>query len=586
MKSSTIFIHFLLVCFLFLPSFSGSLKAQNVETAYQDLQNKIKGKPTISGGIAAQMSSNYAQGIPERTTPFNWRLNANLNLQWLGMNIPLSAAFSNGATVYNYQLPSYSFYGISPTYKWATLHLGDRSMNFSKYTLNGQSFKGVGAELKPGKFRFSGMYGRLRRADASDFNSLQNLDTYYKRNAWAFKAQYDNGTDALGLTLFKAVDDPNSIPPLPDTSAIHPQENFVMSVLAKKKMGNTVQMEVEYALSAFTRSTDNPIQENENRLFRTFAGLFQPHIGTRYNSAIRSTIGFNVKSTTVNLNYERVNPGYRTLGSLYFNNDLENLSISSAFSVLEKKLSISGNIGVERNNLSYQETNSSNRIISAVNATYAPNPQANFNLSYSNFRNTNKLRTLTNPIFPVDSIVLALVNQNISLSSIHQLGKTKSSSLSAMFSYQQANNIQNEEVLEEQNTKYYTGNLSFSHTSPQSKTTLSASLMGNYGVLSISELLTLAPALTVSKPLLKEKLITSSTLSYTSVYTDQVFTNQIITWRTNFRYQLPKKHQLSLNLNLINRKTKAANSELPEFTEIRANLAYSWSFSSKKVKKP
>ncbi|MEL6658739.1 MAG: hypothetical protein AAFR36_19935, partial [Bacteroidota bacterium] len=213
---------------LLLPS--TNLSAQDVENATSNVNTR---NLQISGGLQLSNNFYFSSGIDPRRDALQWRALANLNLRYLGISAPFSLAFSDGNQEFN--LPSYTFAGISPTYKWATLHLGDRSLNYSKYTLNSINFRGAGFELEPGNFYVSGMYGRLRRARAEDLNSLQALDPSYERTGYGIKTGYKNKGSEYTLIFFAAEDDESSITQ-PVATSISPAQNMVASAIAKQRL--------------------------------------------------------------------------------------------------------------------------------------------------------------------------------------------------------------------------------------------------------------------------------------------------------------------------------------------------------------
>ena len=198
-----------------------------------NVQSLKDGDLKINGGLRISNDFYFSNGIDPRRDALQWRLLANLSLNYRGVTAPFSLAFSDGNQEFN--LPSYTFAGISPTYKWATLHLGDRSLNYSKYTLNSINFRGAGFELKPGKFYVSGMYGRLQRARAEDLNSLQALDPAYKRMAYSMKAGFKDKGSEYSVILFSAEDDENSITQ-PISSNVTPAENAIISFIGKQRI--------------------------------------------------------------------------------------------------------------------------------------------------------------------------------------------------------------------------------------------------------------------------------------------------------------------------------------------------------------
>ncbi|MEO0735019.1 MAG: hypothetical protein AAFZ52_19430, partial [Bacteroidota bacterium] len=179
-----------LLAFLWL-GVHGALFAQDLEATYSQAKNRLQDRAVkISGGLGfgAQMAN--ISNIPARFDDLDWSLRAQLNVDLLGVNLPFSAFISDRNRLYN--LPSYQFVGVSPRYKWATLHAGDRSLNFNPYTFSNQQFRGIGTELTPGKWRVAGMYGRLNRLQLGDFNARQDLEVSYRRMGWAGEVGYQN----------------------------------------------------------------------------------------------------------------------------------------------------------------------------------------------------------------------------------------------------------------------------------------------------------------------------------------------------------------------------------------------------------
>jgi hypothetical protein len=548
------------------------------EKAKQTINDTLK----ITGNISAQTEINYIKGIPRRSDPFSYQLNGALNFSIYGLSVPLSLNFANKRAIYNYslpevKLPSYSFAGTSPSYKWATLHLGDRSMTFSPYTLSGHGFRGFGTELKPGKISFSAMYGRLQRAEAKDLNSLQAIDPLYKRMAWGFKAGYDTGTEHIYAILFKGSDDIHSLPLEENQEIPGPADNTTVSIQGKKQLTKMISLSVDYALSAFTE--DQRMDKIKGSAgFKSMFGLFQPHVNSEYINAIKTSLGLKVKWGDLSLNHERVEPGYRTLGALFFNNDFENMTIGTNANLLDKKLMLSSNFGLERNNLSGTLENTSLRLVGSLNASVLLNERLNINASYSNFKNTSKQSALLQPEVLIDSIILSQVNQSASLAASYICGADKNSTFSALFSLNQANSIENDEVQKDQATANYTANFAHSYIFP-SKLTFTTAVIGNWNLSSVQTISSYSSTVNIKMPFWEGKLNTSSTFSYILLYTNKLYTSSIINWQPGINYIYKEKHNFGLTLSLIHQKVKSTSeSENPSFLETFGRLNYTWSF--------
>lgn len=258
----------------------------------QDLESIGQEKPLrISGGVSASQIFYAASGAEARRDPYSYFLSGNLNFDLYGWSVPLSFSFSNQNL--SYQQP-FNQYGLHPTYKWITGHLGYASMNFSPYTLSGHLFKGVGVELSPeGEFSFSAMYGRLQKAVEAD-SSPENVSAQqpaFKRMGYGFKINYKNSGDYVDLILFRAKDEVNSLAYIPAREAIMPAENLVMSIGAGKMFFDRLLLSAELAGSAFSRdvrSAESPGQSP----YSWMSFLYTPRSSSSYYKAFKSGLSY------------------------------------------------------------------------------------------------------------------------------------------------------------------------------------------------------------------------------------------------------------------------------------------------------
>lgn len=575
------------VLFIFFVCVSSAASAQDIENLFESVKQRftqLATPPSLTGSFTTSGNYNYIQGIDRRQAPFVGNAALNLNFAVSEFSMPFNMNLSSGRFAYNYdvpnpkvKLPSYNFVGLSPKYKWATAHIGDRSMTFSPYTLSGHSFKGYGLELKPGKFEFSAMYGRLRRAQAEDLDALQSLEPAYRRTGWGFKAGYNGDKDKIALIMFRGYDDPNSIPPVTSNPTVRPADNTVVSVIGEKAFGEVVSLSVDYALSALTRNVQSPKYENPTGL-QTMAGLFRPNISSGYYNAIKSTLGFKTSLGEIGLNHERVDPGYRTLGALFFNNDFENWTVSTKTAFLEKKVTVAAEVGVQRNNIKGDQVNSDRRFVGSLNLTYAASEQLNLAGGYSNFQNTSKLRTLGQPFVQVDSIILSQVNESGNLSATLVTGEDKNSSFNLMVAYNEANNIEDEEVQADKKTTNYLSNVTYSYLFTESKLALSLSGLVNYGILPGVETFNLSPTLSVAMPFFEEALSGSLGVSYVAVATNQKWDSNILSVQSAVSGTFFKNHNIGLTMVWVQRGVKSGHTATTGFSEFTGGVNYAWSF--------
>lgn len=551
--------------------------AQDVEAKFNEINERATENPlTVSGSINSSLLTNYISGIDARFDPFSWRLSANLSLDFLSWKLPFSLNVADKNVTYN--IPSYQFYGASPTYKWLTIHGGFRALNFSPYTLSGHSFLGAGVELKPGNFRLSAMYGRLQRATAEDLLSLGNINPVYKRMGWGFKIGYDNGKDNLYLIAFNASDEENSIPLVLDNPS-PPKDNFIISLTGKKQLGEKLWVSGEYARSAITTDKFSPmLSEGNNKLFQSYAGLFDVKTSSGFHNALQFNVGYDFSQFfKLKLEYERIDPGYRTLGSLFFNDDIERYTISPNLVALQGKLLVYSRLGIQRNNLKKDKLNTTLRFVFNINTNYQLSERVNLNASYSNFRNTNKFKVNTNPLNPIDSLKLANVNQSASLGINYTIGQNNRSVIQSTLSFQNSNFIENDESIADLGNTFLMGSLLYSYRIKESKFGWTLGMLANYASTSFSKIVTTSPTIGMSKGFEKLKQQIRFNLSYGPTFSNGTIYSSVLRFNSKYQIEVFKQQRLGVTFGLINRNQNNQNAG-NSFFEVLGGLNYNYTF--------
>jgi len=314
-----------------------------------------------NGGIAA--NAVFYDGTANRQA-LTYYLTGNLNFNIKGVyNIPLSFTYSNQD--FNFPSPfSFNRLSLHPSYKWATAHVGDVSMTFSPYTLSGHQFTGGGFDLKPkGDFQISAMYGRFLRATEYNEEQPQALAAY-KRMGYGVKTSYDFNFVKLGVILFKAKDEENSLEnAVPVELGLTPKDNAVLSFESKFKLFDKAQVRIEYATSGVTEDT-RLLDAKAKKGVLSF--LLEENISTNYYNALNASFDYPVKNGSLGVGYERIDPDYRTLGAYYFNNDLENITVNASQTIFDNKLNINVNAGIQQDNLDKAKASEQQRIVRNV----------------------------------------------------------------------------------------------------------------------------------------------------------------------------------------------------------------------------
>ena len=352
-----------------------------------------------------------------------------------------------------------------------------------------------------------------------------------------------------------------------------------MSLVGGKKFGSIVSLNIDYALSAFSRDkTVAEISDAELSILDRMGGIFTPRLSSTYSKALKTEVSFRLKKGSLSLMHERVDPGYRTLGALFFNNDFENFTVGGNAVVLSEKLKFTGRAGIQRNNIRDTESNSENRFIGSLMATYQYSENLNFSAQYSNFRTTNKLRASTIPIIEIDTVFLSLVNQNITLGFQNMRGADKKNVLSGSFGFQKSSSIENDEVLDSLTMKNYIGNISYSHFITDGEWTVTGSILTNSNSTASSDFMSIAPTVGIMKPLYDKKVRLTASMSLVNVRLNGAHYNNMLRPTLGVQYRYEKSHTLKFYTSFV---AQRINPDLPinrNFNQLRSKLAYNYRF--------
>ncbi len=214
------------ILFILLTSLFSGILSYNVMS--QNVESMINEKPVkFSGSLSAQfLGYSTTRERPSRD-PFVWTLSGSPTLSVYGFNVPFSFVISPKQR--NFRQP-FNQFGMSPYYKWLTVHAGYRNVNFSRYTMAGHTFLGGGIEATPGNFRLGFVYGRFLKAIEDDSLNVEYVIPTYQRTGYSMKIGYGPQSNYVDLIMFKAKDDTGSID-TPDPAAdVIPGENLVFGI--------------------------------------------------------------------------------------------------------------------------------------------------------------------------------------------------------------------------------------------------------------------------------------------------------------------------------------------------------------------
>ncbi|HEU4717143.1 MAG TPA: hypothetical protein VFU15_04890 [Bacteroidia bacterium] len=525
---------------------------------------------TVSGGMNYNAVFYDAQGMQNRRDPFTWYFNGNIDMNFLGVDLPFTYSYTNNHGTYT---QPFNMQSCHPHYKWATAHIGTTAMNFSGYTLSGRIFTGAGMELKPANWYVGAMYGRFSKADEGDA-AVSFENAAFRRTGCAAKMGYDKNGNALSATFFSAKDDAASLAFIPPEAGISPMENTAMSVSGKITLFRIFHVESEMALSGITKNSLSPV------VTTGFSGLekwmMTTHTTTAFFHAWKMSAGYTGKIFALSLNHERVDPDYETFGAYYFTNDLDNWTLAPSLRLWKGKLTLALNAGVQRNNLDATKINTMHRIVSSCAISFVPSASWMMSFSFSDFTSYTNRRPLTDPFWspsPADTLNFYQVSQQGNACVMYMFGKKEmKQNFSLSGSYQRS--MQQGGAM---GTDIYNGNVSYSLQLAKQK--MSFSVLGNFNEAGTGAVVSeyFGPGWQGSCSLLKNTLRCSAGTVYNVSLTNGAAA-KICSYRAQLSYSPGMKNKkygrpvLSLNAVYVQRFASQDTGELT----VTVNAGYSF----------
>lgn len=358
----------------------------------QNLEGISKQKPfKVSGSIGAG-ATYYSSNEPGLSRPpYSWSVYGSLTAQVYGISLPLSFTVNQYGKSYS---QPFSQFGISPTYKWAKLHLGYRYMQFSPLTYDGQSFRGAGIELNPKLFRFAAFYGKLNKKVNEDTSSGRFVQPQFARTGYGLKIGIGNYSSYFDLIYLYAKDDSASAK-LINKQLITPQENSVLGTSMKLTLLKKIIFSSDIAVSGLTQNFGDSIPTKDSGvLARAFKRIGRTNESTLVDWAGQSSLQLLLKGYTTTIGYRIVRPGFKSLGTPYMLNDVALLNWLNNFNLLSGKLNITTTLSSQHNNLKKTLPTEMQTLVGSISMNALLSRQFNLNLNYAGYRIRQKDGTL------------------------------------------------------------------------------------------------------------------------------------------------------------------------------------------------
>jgi hypothetical protein len=537
----------------------------------QDLSQIKNEKPfTVNGSFGASGMFYGMNGMEARSKPFSYLFSGNLNLSVYGIQIPLSFVYSEQER--NFRQP-FNQFGLSPQYKWVTVHLGYRNVDYSSFAFSGQTILGAGIDLKPGKFRFGFMYGRFNRAVGMEQSGAAYSTPSFERKGWSTKIGYGSQQNFVDLVLVRAQDDANSITLDSTANSLNAAANMVVGLNSKLKFSKSLSFESEGALSVYTENINSDVLEgNSSFLVDKSKGFIPVNSSTSSKTALRALLNYKKKLYGARLVYRRIDPSYKSMGTYFMNDDCQQITIEPSVNLFKQKLVLRLSSGIQNDNLENTKKTTTHRFINSLFASFTPNSRFAIDGSYANYQYNQQAGRV--PL--IDSTKTYQTNENITLSPRLIFAGTKKSQI-INFTYNFMRLIDNNKFTENFN-EYSVHNLLAGYVISWNELNMSVSSGINYTSMTnqLGTINLYGLSAGINRNFMKNTLTLGLPICFQR-NSNNLNSAWILTTTIGINYRLPKHHNLSFMLNYIGNFSDNSLAS-PTFNEIKGTLQYIYTF--------
>jgi len=552
------------VCIFFIPVLALSQSIENI------------GKQTpfkVSGTIGTRGTYFNADGRIANREPFSWAIYGNPTVSIYGVDIPFSFTFSEQQR--DFRQP-FNQFGLSPTYKWATMHLGHRNLKWSDYSLAGHNFFGAGFELTPKNFRIGAIIGRfIKPIEASNNTNVSYQTPAFKRTGSAFKLGYGTKNNYADIVVFQAKDVVNSIDIINIPVTLLPSENVVASVKTHHLFLKKLSFDAEYAQSIFTPNTQEVNTDELNEpITNIFSFLINEKKDTKVGSAVKASIAFKEKTYDIKMKYNRIDPNFKSLGAYFFQTDLEKITIEPRVKIWKNKLIVGGSFGIQKDNLSSNKSAQTKRNIYSANINFVPVQQYNINANYTNYGITQKPGTQ-----PINNqIEIAQVNQQLTVTQNANFFSKDNSKMHMILLVWNYQNLSDNNSTTAQFSEFQSHILSPRYTFSYTPWQFTTGAGYNYTIFNFTanETKNFGPSVTLSKAFKKPNISLSTNFNYYEIENNGIEGSDAFTIGLQTKYKLTKKHQFSVR-GFINGGNVDGINPL-KYSETKIDFGYVYTF--------
>jgi hypothetical protein len=527
-------------------------------------------KVRVRGSLAARAAAYDVTGIAPRYDPFtgavsgapvlyigNWQISSQILLGNLGRSFG----------------QNFNKLGISPQYKWLTLHAGHQNIRFSEYSLAGRTFLGGGIELNPGKFRFGAVYGQFQNAVEEFIDTLffKPAVIAYERWGYAVKLGVGSSENFVDLVFFKAKDDSLSISTPNRNFRTSPEENAVISLVSQQRIAKRLFFDIEAALSAYTRNTQSSESDLEDNFWTAaLRSVIVPRFATEYHYAGHAGLRYQGKLFRMEMRYQRIDTDFRSMGAFFLLNDVERITVTPDFVSKDNKFRLRASVGYQRNNVAGMRANSTFRKIGMINGSYQFAKNLQFNITYNNFQiEQQRERDL------LEDSLLLLQNTASLTAGFRYTIQTPSSNQMVLFNGNWRK-LKDRSDFTDNGFQSQGFNLHYTLNLRETRWNFSYGLSYNIYDFRGSKREQVRNSASIGKQWLDNRLNAGAGFAIVHNLVNEEVNNLMLVPRLNASYRAGRKHLFTLQANLLDSRSRTAEGR--DFTESRGEVRYTFRF--------
>lgn len=365
------------------------------------------------GPIQVQGSAGFStelygvQGIDARRPWGSGRIFSRITAEGLGFRYGLDLNLSTEQSSIRQNLNQV---GLNASYGWLTVAAGDVRPVFSDYSLNGLVVRGSSVEARPGNWIFSTTGGRTQRTIRPTEDS-PNLTPVFARWIYGARIGYNpTASNYLHVAGTYGRDASGSLDEgISRRFNLRPAENSTLSTaFGKAFFENRFNMD-----GTLTWSVHNGNFQSNPQQSTPGTGSVTPFVdqglGTYSDYAGRIQFRYSESRYNVSTTYERVQPGFISMGLPFIRNDQEQIQVRPQVYFMNRRVRLGLEYLQARNNLSGQLLSTNYRNISGFNTQTRITGQLSLSGGY---------RLLLNRIVPQDdssTVDMRQITHNINL---------------------------------------------------------------------------------------------------------------------------------------------------------------------------